>query len=79
MEKYLIAIKRSRAVPHYSMISVYSDPLKETVYHSTIAGGDILNFFEDLQIPRRGSSVKVSKGHPVFIELKNLGFAVVEV
>jgi hypothetical protein len=79
MIKYKIGIQLVGEGDYSSAIIVFNCNRSEITYDSWIQTGDILNLFEDFKVPAIGTLIKISKSHPVFIELKNMGYTVSEV
>lgn len=75
--KFRIAIDAMKS-RHFSYVTIYNVKLKEVMYHSTVNNMDIVNFFNDLQIPTNGTKIQVSIDHPIYFVLKNLGYQIRE-
>lgn len=75
--KYRIAIDLMK-IRYLSYVTIYNVERKEVMYHSTVDNSDIINFFNDLQVPTKGTKIQVSIDHPIFFVLKNLGYQIRE-
>lgn len=78
MERLSVFIHRSKTSPVYSLLSIYNNVLQESMYSSMVRNAEILPIMSDLKIPTKDSLINITKGHALFVQLKNLEYKVIE-
>lgn len=54
------------------------DPQEGCIYHGAIQNEDIVDLLTDIKWPKSAGLIHVSRGHDLFVKLKNLRYKVVE-